>query len=730
MIQVAYVACWWLLLEVIGLISFPLVSRVCTGLADKGYSISKLVGLVLLTYFAWMLSSLKILPFGPISILISFLLLAALCLYLGRKHLRIANWPRKPIIISESIFTVFFVIFVLIMMGRPDIYFSGASDTFFNFAFIESILRGGYLPPLDPWFAGESIPYYYGGHFLVAVLTMATKVPPAIAFNIAGAMFFALAVGASYGLGYNITGRKLYGFLSAFFVCLVGYTAGAFQLMAFGFDHQVLGYAASGATNIIDWMLSFDFWTAPWMVEGAIVDYPYFAFLLGDLHSFLMSIPFQLMFIMLIFALFRKGHSGDGIARSDILLDIAILGLCLGFFFILNTWEYPTYIIFTLLAFVLLRIRPSIKGAVIVPAAIILLSFILYIPYYTAGAMSGFAGLGLVTARTTLAQFLEFCALFLLPLFTLLFILSKREIFRGWGAIIAAICILLATILAAVLLDFHLLIIVVPLILLPLYYIYKSKPKSAKEFVLLILIMGAALALFCELFYIDDALDGIFARFNTVLKVYLQLWVFFGIAAACAVFYVLNNLVSKTKVVWVIILVVLILASVIHPIASTTSMLSGRHTLWGMTRGTLDGMAYIEMVDKGDYDAIRWIDENIDGHPVILEAPGNPSQYSSRVSVFTGLPTVIGWGTWEILWRFAWGEVDERIGDVDMIYNTLDNDQAKELLRKYDVEYIYIGTLEQEKYESEGLHKFATQPEDYDPVYEDEGVTIFRVRGE
>ena len=78
--QMAYVISWWLALEIIGVVSFPLVSRVCGSLKDRGYSISKLVGLLILTYLTWMFSSLKILSFGYISILISFLLLAAFSL--------------------------------------------------------------------------------------------------------------------------------------------------------------------------------------------------------------------------------------------------------------------------------------------------------------------------------------------------------------------------------------------------------------------------------------------------------------------------------------------------------------------------------------------------------------------------------------------------------------------------------------------------------------------------
>jgi len=729
MIQVAYVIFWWLVLVIVGLIAFPLVSRVCSNLPDKGYSISKLVGLLILTYLTWMLSSLHVMPFGWGSILISLLLLAALSLYLGRKNLRITNWPRKPIIISESVFAAAFIIFLLIMVGKPDIYFGGA-DYFMDFAFMGSILRGDYFPPVDPWFAGSGLPYYYGGHLLTAILTVITRVPPAIAFNIAGAMFFALAVCASYGLGYNITRRKLYGCLAAIFVCVTGYITGAYQFIGYIFNTDILGSSYITAPNIVEWMLNFDFWSAPWLIPGAMAQYPYYIFLAGTLHAFMMSIPFQLMFITLIFALLRKSHFSDKIARSDTLLDVSILGLCLGFFSLINTWEYPVYILFTVLAFVLLKIRRGIKGTLSILGGIIGLSLLLYIPYYLSRSMGGVSGIKFIADRTDFASFFEAFALFLFLAFSLLFIWSKRQIFRGKILILGAVFIFLATIMAAVLLEFHLLILTVPMILLSLYYIYKSKSKTEKEFILVLLLMGALLALFCEIFYIDDSYGAPWERFNTVFKIYVPLWIFLGISSAYAVFYVLSNLRKRIKVAWAFIAVVFLLASLVHPIVSTISATSGRHTGWGLTRGTLDGMAYLESIEKGDHEALQWINEKIAGSHVILEAPGAVFQYTSRVSTFTGLPTVIGWTSWEVMWRGAWGEMEERVRDVDMIYNTLDNDEALALLAKYDVEYIYIGNLERESYESEGLQKFAGHPEEYELIYENEGVTIYRVKEE
>ncbi len=738
--QVAYVLYWWLALIAVGFVSFPLTSRICSSLADKGYSISRIIGLTFLTFISWMLSSLHILPFGYANIGVSILILVAVSFFFGKKNLKISEWPRKKILISELVFTVAFILFLLIRMGKPDIYYHGFADAVFNHAFVESILRGGYAPPIDPWYAGESVPYYYGGHYVVALLTKFTGVPTAIAFNIAIAMFASLAACACYGLGYNITKRKLYGLLAVLFVCIAGYTSGAFQLVANATNHTVLGYPPIGAKNVVDWMSSFDF-GATWLVNGAIVQYPYYSFMTGDMHSFFMSIPFQITYITLIFAVFQKSRSDVSSSRSDTLLDIAILSVCLGFFFILNTWEFPTYVIFTFAAFIILKIRPSIRENLFMPLFIAALGFTLYLPYYLSGRMSGFNGFGLLPSgiRTSLAQFLEYGVLFLFILITFVLMLWKREFLAGKRAIVVSVALFIPIVLIAVFLHFQILVIVVPIGLLCLYFLYKSKAKTEREFILLLILMGVALAFFCDFMYIKDALSGQWVRFNTVMKLYHPLWIFLGLAATYGVYYVLQHLNAKRKLIrigkaaWIGIVALLIIVSLIHPVASTVSMTSGRHNdVCGFNRGTLDGMAYIEGVNKGDFEAIKWINENIKGSPVILEMPGNLATYSSRVSAFTGLPTVIGWGTWEVMWRTGGQNVSERNNDVDLIYNTADNNKALELLKKepYNVEYIYVGSLERDKYTAEGLQKFDTFKNDYHLIYQNEGVNIYQLKGD
>ncbi len=716
MIQVAYAIIWWLVLVVIGLITFPLVSRVCHKLPDEGYSISKILGLLLTTYFCWFLASTHLVKFGYVNISISLVLLLVLSLFWGRKRLKLKALPLKTMLVCEAIFAVAFALFLVYLRYKPDIFFAFSED-FMNFTFLNSILRSDYFPPLDPWLAGHNLPYYYGGHLLVAILTLISKVPPAISYNLAVAMFFGLVASASYGLLYNVTGRKLLGFVAVIFICLVGFSSGVFQLSAFIFKHDLLGHSAPGAQNFVDWLLNFD------VGAGVIPDtgnlYPYASFLQGDLHAHMMTLPFQLMFIMLLFALFKGAEHEGKYSKSDFLLSVFVSGISLGFFWFVNTWDYPVYVALTVLAFVLLKMNLGIKGLV----GIVGLSLLLYVPHYISG-MSGVEGVGIVHVRTDLADIVEMFALFLFVSFSLFYVSLKGRLFKGETLILmTASAIVIAA--AAFLLDFQLILLLIPLLLVPLYCIFKAQPKQETEFMLLLVFVGALLILFCEVFFINDAMPV--ERFNTVMKLHLSAWILLGIASAYGVFRVFNASKGKLKVIWVALLLVLVIVCLIQPVGQTIGWASGKRTYFGLNRGTLDGAAYVNMIAPGDYEAIKWINENIAGQPVILEAPGGAYQFTSHISTMTGLPTVIGWLTHEVMWRNSWDAVSGRESGADTIYQTTDNEEALSLLGKYDVEYIYIGYLEKQRYEEEGLRKFAEYPEEYELVYENQGVKIYQV---
>jgi uncharacterized membrane protein len=108
-----------------------------------------------------------------------------------------------------------------------------------------------------------------------------------------------------------------------------------------------------------------------------------------------------------------------------------------------------------------------------------------------------------------------------------------------------------------------------------------------------------------------------------------------------------------------------------------------------------------------DADAITWLQDNVQGSPVIIEAITEAVLYTwgGRVSIQTGLPAVIGWDhhqrqqrTLEPLSSF----VNQRIANVNFFYRTDDLDAAWRILAHYDVEYVVLAGLERARYVGSG----------------------------
>jgi uncharacterized membrane protein len=165
------------------------------------------------------------------------------------------------------------------------------------------------------------------------------------------------------------------------------------------------------------------------------------------------------------------------------------------------------------------------------------------------------------------------------------------------------------------------------------------------------------------------------------------------------------------RYIWIAIMWILIIMGMFYPFAASNVKTGGFRGFF-----TLDGSDFLKtlsykgrMSALGDWQAIMWLKKNIKGHPVILESHGPEYTEFARISSFTGLPTVLGWPGHELQWRGTWDEAGRRQADVDTIYTTTDIEQAKQLLKKYNVKYVYVGVLEKDKYagSKEGLEKFS-----------------------
>ena len=221
------VVVWWLALFLIGVIAWPITFSVFRGFRDRGYLLSRTLGWLLLGYIVWLLASLRVgqnsLPY--ILATLAGIALVSLLLWRRQRSQMAAFWraERHVVLFGEGVFAAAYLLFVVFRIANPDIWqpWQGG-EKFMEFAFLNAILRSAHMPPIDPYFAGGTINYYYFGHYLVGLLIKLTGIWSSVAFNLAVPTVFALTVGNVFCLGYNLasglrgrrelqaTGGKLY----------------------------------------------------------------------------------------------------------------------------------------------------------------------------------------------------------------------------------------------------------------------------------------------------------------------------------------------------------------------------------------------------------------------------------------------------------------------------------------------------------------------------------------
>ena len=247
------------------------------------------------------------------------------------------------------------------------------------------------------------------------------------------------------------------------------------------------------------------------------------------------------------------------------------------------------------------------------------------------------------------------------------------------------------------------------------------------------------------------AVKGDVGRMNTVFKFWLQAWVLLALLAGPSLVWVFRRLGRRAGpgggrlgvptgwgAVWVVALALLVGSAAVYPLLATPTKLKLRFT---QLAPTLDGMAYMDhatYLDKGrdqelpaDAAAIRWMLENVRGTPVILEGNAPLYHWGSRYSVYTGLPTVLGWDWHQRQQRTAYpGRIEERQKDVAAAYDSPSPDAAWNVIRKYGVTFIVVGGLERAYYAAGGLEKFDRMVgQGLEVAYRADGVTIYRVVG-
>jgi uncharacterized membrane protein len=293
--------------------------------------------------------------------------------------------------------------------------------------------------------------------------------------------------------------------------------------------------------------------------------------------------------------------------------------------------------------------------------------------------------------------------------------------------------------------------VIAALLLLAWHELRGRRPDAPiRLFVLAMIGLALTLSSFVDLVILAGS-----DRMNTVFKFYIHVWILLAVAAAFGIWYMLAVIRRAPgakkppgttwgqfpwlRSVWAAALAILMLGALIYTVLGTQARVSRSDRFDQYHGHSINGMDYmpygiyrdengnIEL--KYDYDAIWWMRDNVEGTPVIVEAWTPSYRWGSRFSVYTGLPTVIGWDFHQKQQRAGFDYmVEERLKDIKEFYSNPSIDVAISFLRKYQVSYVIVGQVEQLYYPEEGLAKFAQmEGRELEIVYENPKVQIYRV---
>jgi YYY domain-containing protein len=336
---------WWILLLILSLIGLPITSSLFWRLSDKGASAALTFSLTALFFSIYWLGHFSFSLSTVLLGLATLVLLSMGVLFVKRPEL-----PLKRFSESFAVFTMAFMLIVAIRSADPSIYPIGG-EKFLDFGLLQSILRSSVLPPEDLWFAGETVRYYYGGHLISAILSMLSGISAKFAYNLALASFFGALVSGAYGLSGSLStfyghSHRFAGSLGAIIVGISSNFVVAFSIFLWVLPLGLANSIARFVGNTTDlkplYLLhpdSFFYWTSSRVIRGTINEFPFFAWLNGDLHAHMMSTPFM---ILILFTMFAYYLSPANSVRERRLLILIILPLLSGLLAVVNTWSYPT----------------------------------------------------------------------------------------------------------------------------------------------------------------------------------------------------------------------------------------------------------------------------------------------------------------------------------------------------------------------------------------------------
>ncbi len=752
---------WWLLLLAVGLGFFPLTSYLFGKSGDGGWLFSKAVGLLVSAWALWALTVAGVTPFRQMTALASIAVLAAAnyAVPLIRRRrtgeTAVPAFNTKLILLEEALFLGVMLLAVYVFGFRPEAY---GTEKFMDYGFMTSMARSTKLPFEDIWLSGKTVNYYYGGQYLAAFLMKASGVGAGVSYTLMRALVTSMSFVLPFSLVYRMVEDRVTaerrvsagnrepaaedavtagdseaaddpepaveepaaageraaedtetaddaepaaetpapvapGPSVGRLPLAGGLLGGAAVAFAGNMHYVIFGVLAPIAARLKG--STYKYWFPnstryigydPNLPDKTIHEFPAYSSLLGDLHAHYVNLIFVVTVIAVAYAWARRREEKGPGKIPWIDPWILLMGLFIGIFQWTNAADFAIYYVVcgSILFFENLRLYRGRffrflavmagQAAVVFGAAwAAALPFTMtFVPFTS--------GVHLTHSHTLLWQLL---ILWGFPVLVLVGYAVKLFLRRKDGS-------------------------------MPL-------PDLAA---LLFGLCAAGLVLLPELVYVKDIYGDDHYRANTMFKLTYAAFVLFGIMMG----YVLTTAFAGRRKSGRAGRAAAA-AGVFLLILSCGYTVTGIRDWYGnvlnpfLREGT-DASVFLYDRYPGDFGAVTWLNTNVSGQPVILEAPGDSYSDYERVSAATGLPTVAGWYVHEWLWRGSHELMDERLPDIEAVYTSGDEELVRSVIRKYGIRYVYVGEMERGKYPNlreDVLRRIG------ETVYEDEGAWIVKM---
>ncbi|MCZ2127636.1 MAG: DUF2298 domain-containing protein [Anaerolineales bacterium] len=777
---------WYLLLVALGLLTVPLTYALFPALADRGYVLARTAGLLIWGYIFWILASFGFVHNNVGGILFALALLTASSAFAFYKNkadiFQFLKSQRALILTTEILFLAAFAFLAFVRASDSEL---ASTEKPMELMFINSILRSETFPPQDAWLSGYAISYYYFGYVMTAMLARLTNIPGSLAHNLMTALVFALGAIGAFGVVFNLLSaarpardeNNKSQISAALFAPLFLLIVSNFEALLEVLHRAGIGWTQDPVSG--QWRGAFWAWLdmkelsqppllplgwAPdrylwwWRASRVMQDYdivggfreaidefPFFSFLLGDLHPHVLAIPFALLAVAVALNIFLGGWRDSKIVVAGFRLPVSWSGflfaaLVLGGLAFLNTWDILVAAALIVFAFFLRRAAESgwrwarLEDLTFFAFPLAALSLILYFPFYL--GFSSQAG-GLLPNFMYIARGTHLWVMWgtlLVPIFLFLIFFWKKSVTRpnwklgfsiGLGFLFALILLMFALGAAAFATENNFVngmlasyemsvstflfetfqrrliqigsLLTLTAVLIPALAFLFAKPQiaddddsqnspSAFPFLFLLMTLGAMLILAPEFVYLRDQFGY---RINTIFKFYYQAWILWSLVAAFGAGWLIQSLRGFSNWFVRVILGVVIFCGALYPALGIATKSNDFKPPFGYS---LDDFARIQRENPEDADAIKFLLTRPEG--VVAEAVGGSYSYYGRISTYSGYPAVLGWPGHESQWRGGMELQGSRQEDINLLYVTPRWNEAQAIIEKYHIRYIVIGNLE------------------------------------